>query len=279
MTMVGADVGQLRQFGKALASGAERIDQAAAVTTQALARTKWVGPDANEFRQRWNASLKGQLGNAASRLRAAATEVTAEADEQERASDGGGSLLAAGGGGGTPPGECAPLPIPDAAAALPAWGPYQGAAVLAGTVGLGSSLLLNAMGNAGLVGLTRAGYGFQLAATADDVAAGLRAYQVGRGVQTLNAGNMLGRAFGWLGVGTGAIQIAQGIACGDGYATADGVVTTVLAGASLIPGPVGWVAAGLSVGWGVASMLSGDVPVTKRITDGLSSAWNWLTGG
>ena len=51
------------------------------------------------------------------------------------------------------------------------------------------------------------------------------------------------------------------------------------AGASLIPGPVGWVAAGLSVGWGVASMLSGDVPVTKRITDGLSSAWNWLTGG
>ena len=83
--------------------------------------------------------------------------------------------------------------------------------------------------------------------------------------------SVAGKVFAGLGVVSGAYEIVSGIVEKDGFRVADGVIGAGLGvlGLIAIANPVGLaVVAGVGIAWGVATLLSGDVPVTKRIVDG-----------
>lgn len=78
-----------------------------------------------------------------------------------------------------------------------------------------------------------------------------------------------------LGLAVGANDVYRGYQTGDNYRVADGLVTATLAAAGFIAlaNPVGLAGALiLGIGWGVASALSGDVPVTRRIAEATGNA-------
>jgi hypothetical protein len=82
------------------------------------------------------------------------------------------------------------------------------------------------------------------------------------------AGKVLGPVSVALGVG----QMVSGWLQGDGFKVADGAVSTVLAGGAIaaavfVGAPAAAVVGAAGVLWGVAQLASGDVPVTKRVTE------------
>ncbi len=101
-----------------------------------------------------------------------------------------------------------------------------------------------------------------------------------------SAGKVLkgaGFLFDGYSVYSGTMQAWEGFAEGDGFKGTDGVITAGLGAAGigaaifLASNPVGWAIAGAGAVWGIATLLSGDVPVTKRIADG--AGWLWDRGG
>lgn len=207
-----------------------------------------------------------------------------QADQQERTSDDDGGTVPGGAGGasGSDTGEDTLFgPFGNWFGDLGAWPPFQIAGWVTSAGGFSAERLLNAMTQAGL--LTR-GFG-----TAPEVG-----YL--RGTQTLNALNLAGRFAGGLSIFTGLGQSYQGIQSGDGHAVADGAITTVLAAGSLAPTPAAPFFAAASLAWAGAQFVSGDVPVTERITDfadgagdaisdgagavadGAEEAWDWAFG-
>lgn len=112
MTMVGADVAELRHVGSALDRCSQRLVAIRGALTRGLSSSPWRGGDAQRFRQRWNAQLAPRLTVTADTLAAAARTLAAEADEQERASESGGSRLggSAGSAGGRS-GDASPRPL------------------------------------------------------------------------------------------------------------------------------------------------------------------------
>jgi hypothetical protein len=82
--------------------------------------------------------------------------------------------------------------------------------------------------------------------------------------------SVAGKVFAGLGVVTGVYEIVTGIVEKDGFRVADGVIGAGLGvlGLIAIANPVGLaVVAGVGIAWGIATILSGDVPVTKRVAD------------
>jgi hypothetical protein len=90
-----------------------------------------------------------------------------------------------------------------------------------------------------------------------------------------------GGVFSFFGVVTGAYETTAGLVEGDGYRAVDGLIgigvgaAGLVAAVGLASNPVGWVIAGVGLAWGVAQMMSGDVPVSRRIADGARSAASW----
>jgi uncharacterized protein YukE len=102
----GADVAQLRQLAKDLATGANRLSQLGQQLGSSIASSPWKGNDGDRFRSDWNASHAKVLRTAAAGIRTASEALLKNADEQDRASAGstvGGS--GAGGHGGGPSGS------------------------------------------------------------------------------------------------------------------------------------------------------------------------------
>lgn len=87
-----------------------------------------------------------------------------------------------------------------------------------------------------------------------------------------------GGVFSAFGVFNGAYETTAGLVDGDGFRAADGLITLGLgvaglaATVALVSNPVGWAIGIAGLAWGAAQLLSGDVPVTKRVTDAASSA-------
>ncbi|NJC23086.1 uncharacterized protein YukE [Arthrobacter pigmenti] len=286
--MIGANPEQLRDLARSMGSSSQTITAADQTITSVLSGMPWNGPDASQFRNRWHTTIRVQLNQTAAMLDQQSRLLVDQATQQDTTSndDDGGSGSSGSGSGGsgssnTDAEDDNPLDLLNLPGDLGAWPPYQIANWVTSAGGLGAERLLNAMSRAGLLTPdfgTAQGVGYL------------------RGTQTLNALNMAGRFAGGLSVLTGLGQTYQGIQSGDGHVIADGAITTILAAGSLTPTPAAPFFAAASLVWAGAQFLSGDVPVTERITDfasdagdvisdgagavadGAKDAWNWAFG-
>ena len=300
--MIGANPEQLRNLARSMGDSSQTITTADQTITSLLNGIPWGGPDANQFRDRWHTTFRLQLNQTATMLDQQSRVLVDQADQQERTSndddDGGtgsggqgtgGTNLVGGiylaGGAGANGNQGADDEFLDVLGNFfgdaGAWPPYQIANWVTSAGGLGAERLLNAMARADLLTPdygTASGVGYL------------------RGTQTLNALNLAGKFAGGLSILTGLGQTYQGIQSGDGHVVADGAITTILAAGSLTPTPAAPFFAAASLVWAGAQFLSGDVPVTERITDfasdagdaisdgadavadGAKDAWNWAFG-
>ncbi|WP_411373855.1 hypothetical protein ACLH0K_12175 [Arthrobacter sp. MPF02] len=85
----GADVVQLRQLAASLRSAGRRLEGQQQSLTGQVTTVRWPGPDAERFRQAWQASDSSSLLAAALFLNTAAEAVLRHAQEQEAASSAG----------------------------------------------------------------------------------------------------------------------------------------------------------------------------------------------
>lgn len=82
-----------------------------------------------------------------------------------------------------------------------------------------------------------------------------------------------GKILGILGGAIGALDFLSGWESKDPFRMADGVIggglsiAAMVAVGTIFGAPAGLVLGGLALGWGLLGMISGDVPVTKRIWD------------
>lgn len=286
---LGANPEQLRSLAQSMGNFGHTITSADQTITAALNGVPWQGGDADRFRSQWHSSFRVQLHQAAAMLETQSRALMGQADDQEAASDQGGGAggfdgtrASADGGSTEGSGNENLLDLfGNAVGDLGAWPPFQIANWVTSAGGFSSERLLNAMYRAGLLTDdfgTAAGVGYL------------------RGTQTLNALNLAGKFAGGLSILTGLGQAYQGIQSGDGHVVADGAITTILAAGSLTPTPAAPFFAAASLVWAGAQFLSGDVPVTERITDfasdagdvisdgadalaeGAEDAWNWAFG-
>ncbi|WP_299166184.1 hypothetical protein [uncultured Arthrobacter sp.] len=287
---IGANPEQLRDLARSMGSSSAAITTADQTITAMLNGIPWNGPDAAQFRTRWHTSVRVQLNQTAAMLETQSHALADQAAQQEQTSndDGGGGggfdgVPASANSGSTQGSSEDDLfdLFGNTLGDLGAWPPFQIANWVTSAGGLGAERLLNAMARADLL---TPGFG-----TAPEVG-----YL--RGTQTLNALNLAGKFAGGLSILTGLGQTYQGIQSGDGHVVADGAITTILAAGSLTPTPAAPFFAAASLVWAGAQFLSGDVPVTERITDfasdagdaisdgadaiaeGAEDAWNWAFG-
>lgn len=99
---VGADVDQLRALSRRFADAAERLTGVMTEVSNRVDSVHWVGADVDRFRARWRGQSMAQLRSAAEALRAAATTLQRNAEEQEQASSAGVDIAAGGFGLGPP---------------------------------------------------------------------------------------------------------------------------------------------------------------------------------
>ena len=84
--MVGMEIAGVRQLSKLMLTKADEIDAAAKQITKQLNSVKWVGNDAQRFRNDWNGRHTAALRNVCDELRTAGKQAAKDADEQEKAS-------------------------------------------------------------------------------------------------------------------------------------------------------------------------------------------------
>lgn len=86
MSLVGADVDQLRTLARTLTQAADRLESMTSEVTSRLAATPWTGSDAEQYRSQWHGQSLAQVRTAVGALRDAATKIERNANEQEQTS-------------------------------------------------------------------------------------------------------------------------------------------------------------------------------------------------
>ncbi len=266
--LYGADIAQLRALSKSMAQSGTRLRSVESNINALVGSAAWKGPDGEKFRSEWTSSLRPLLNKSFSALQDQSKVLLGQADEQERASGGetggtgnDGGTSGGGGGGGTSGGKG-----PDRD-----WGDaftdpdYEHAPS-------GVEWLLEKFGaddGSGASGLANA-----LKFVADKFSWNLDLAKVEAGVSKFFDGmKVVGKGLAVLGGFLGVLDIASGIENRDPFRVADGVVgggLAVAAGIAAATGvglPVAAAIGAAGLVWGLASMISGDVPVTKRIWD------------
>lgn len=84
--MVGMDVAGVRQLSKLMLSKADEIESAAKQVQKQVNSVKWVGADANRYRDDWNTTQMNNVRQVTEALRRAGKQAAKDADEQEKAS-------------------------------------------------------------------------------------------------------------------------------------------------------------------------------------------------
>ena len=98
----GADVAQLRQLAKDLATGASRLDQLGQQLGSSIASSPWRANDGERFRSDWNGKHAKVLRAAAAGIQQASKALLQNAEQQDRASTGStGGAGGPGSGGGS----------------------------------------------------------------------------------------------------------------------------------------------------------------------------------
>lgn len=85
-SMLGMDIGAVRNLAGQLMAKADEIDTIANTLTSQLDAAQWVGPDATAFRGDWVSVHRAQLNMVANALREASNRATSNANQQEQAS-------------------------------------------------------------------------------------------------------------------------------------------------------------------------------------------------
>ena len=102
MAQLGADDVQVDQLAVTF-DGTSRQLTTAESTISALVRSlRWVGPDADVFKTKWDSGMRAQLTSVADRLGAVAKDLRAQAEAQRTASADDTSIPTALGGGSSP---------------------------------------------------------------------------------------------------------------------------------------------------------------------------------
>lgn len=282
----GADIAQLRSLSKVMGTSGNTLANLELNINGIVASAAWKGADGDRFRADWSSKMRPMLHKASESLRIQAKALLVQADEQEQASRT---------GSGTSPGQgptsaqpSTPFtPVVDANGNTV----YQSLNFAASGSGFIADVLLNRMAQGGL--LSRMPWSVLGAQYGQMPGVGYV-----RGTQLLNGLSMVGRAAGVLSVVGGVAQFADGYMRGDGYAMADGGITTVLAAGSFVPvvGPffagaslawagMGFLAKGLGYGSTSEMVVDGAKAVAgavedgaQAIADGAKKVWGWLGG-
>jgi uncharacterized protein YukE len=86
MSMLGMDIGAVRNLAGQLMAKADDITMIANALTTQLDSAQWVGADATAFRGDWVSGHRAQLMAVAEALRDASSRATANANHQEQVS-------------------------------------------------------------------------------------------------------------------------------------------------------------------------------------------------
>lgn len=89
-SMVGADVGRLRELAKNVSLAADQLESIRASLAPSVTAGVWKGPQADRFRGDWQNRIAPDLTRATDSLRHAAGTISANANEQEATSGAGG---------------------------------------------------------------------------------------------------------------------------------------------------------------------------------------------
>lgn len=295
--MLGAAPEELRELAKTMSLSGQDLDNTATSLQSAVARTQWSGFDADSFRNRWTSAMRPTLRTAGASLENMAKVLLAQADEQEKASadtgyggtDGtgttsGGSETNGGTGSNTPEhGSSEDQSGWSDAFTDPNYEHAPGGLEWALQPLLGDDSA-QAQGITNGLKFVADKFDFNVGlANADDLAAMMPKF-----ASSMEA---VGKGLGVLGVGLGALDIASGIVNEDPFRVADGAISVALSAATLalsasvVGAPIAAAIGVVSLGWGLASLASGDVPVTKRVWDagaavvgGVQDGLGWLGG-
>lgn len=264
--MLGADPAQLRELAKTMSSSQQKLSSISSTLTAAISQTQWQGPDANSFRQRWSTSMRPSLSKVGIGLYEVATNLKTQATEQEKASEAGGGSVPTGGGSGPTGGGGGrewtdPFTDPNYQHA-PGGVEWLFEKIFGGDGGQASAIT-----NALKFVADKFGWNIEL---------GMKSFE--EFMPKFASGmKIAGKVLGVIGGALGVLDILSGIENKDGFRIADGTIAAALSVAALtatgtiVGAPAGVVIGAVALLWGGASMLSGDVPVTKRIWD--AGAW------
>jgi uncharacterized protein YukE len=259
----GADIEQLRALSQSLGRSGTRLKSVESTVNSLVQSSAWKGTDGDRFRSEWSSSLRPMLSHTSEALQDQSRSLLKHADEQEQASGAGPSSVPAGSGGGS---GSANSSNPG-----PGWGDaftdpnYQHASS-------GIEWLLEKMGVGD--GSAASGIASALMFVADKFNWNLELAQVQAGVSKFfDFMKGAGKVLGVLGGAIGVLDVLSGIDGKDPFRIADGLiggglsVAALVATGTIVGAPAGIVLGGLALGWGLLGMMSGDVPVTKRIWD------------
>ncbi|GAA1994668.1 hypothetical protein GCM10009718_35730 [Isoptericola halotolerans] len=271
--MYGADVEQLRALSQRLSESSAELESAAGLISQLVETVPWYGPSAEMFRDEWAWSYEPSLRSAAHGLTDASQKAARNADDQEATSNSydGSGVGSEPGGPGTGTGGTGPGADGGGADGGDSTGPD-----------LFPDWLTDVQNGATWTGLAADLGEGALRANVDDWAQ-LGGY--GRGLSGLATG------LAGLGAGLGAYQTITGIADGNGWQVADGLVNTGLGVAGLLvtaATPAGWVVLGAGAVWAGSSLLASHLGydhtsemfvdagrwVGNTVADGAGAVWD-----
>lgn len=86
MSLVGADIDQMRSLARTFSQAAQQLEGSAAAVSGTLSALHWSGPDGERFRSQWHGESQPRVRRIAAALRDASNVVLRNADEQEQAS-------------------------------------------------------------------------------------------------------------------------------------------------------------------------------------------------
>ncbi|WP_426990105.1 WXG100 family type VII secretion target [Pseudarthrobacter sp. Y6] len=277
----GADIEQLRALSKSLGHSGTRLKNVESSVNSLVQSTVWKGEDGARFRSEWTSSLRPMLNKTSESLQEQSRSLLVHADEQDQASN----SNAGAGAGSTPvtPGSTG------GSDPQRNWGDsftdpdYQhapsGIEWLLEKIGVGDGSAASGIATALMFAADKFNWNLELA----QVQAG-----VGKFFDFMKGA---GKVLGVLGGAIGVLDVLSGIENKDPFRIADGVIggglsiAALVATGTIVGAPAGVVLGGLALGWGLLGMMSGDVPVTKRIWDfgagvvgGVQDAAGWLGG-
>lgn len=266
--LYGADIAQLRALSKSMDQSGARLRTVESTVNSMVQSAAWKGPDGDTFRSEWTATLRPLLNKSSTALQAQSRALLGQADEQERASgaagagggnDGGGTSGGSGNGGAG--GTGSPRNWSDAFTDPGYEHAPSGVEWLLEKFGADDGSRTSDIAGALVLVADKFNWNLDLA----NVQAGVSKF--------FDAMKIAGKGLTVLGGVLGVLDIASGIENRDPFRVADGVVgggLAVAAGVAAATGvglPVAAAIGAAGLVWGFASMVSGDVPVTKRIWD------------
>ncbi|WP_265521554.1 hypothetical protein [Oerskovia flava] len=254
-----------------MSAAADRLRTIGSTVSPQVSGSAWQGPDQAQFLSTWNGTSYPLLLSTAEALSVQADALMRNADDQEGTSDAAGGGIGGGSGG------------PGGSGGSGGTGPGGGGGGGAGSEDDSGWLfgLPDWVGTASTLAGTVVGAADTAVGLLDEfgyIAQGSRFLTGAAGVLSLVT------------MADGIAEMYSGITEGNGWATADGVISTAIGGAgatvavlALASNPVGWaVAAGIGVAgvvWGGLNLLTPEGMETTEWIGGMASdAWNATTG-